>query len=50
MRPLGLGEHGDIIYGKRGRSVVAMVNYRDFSVGAAGSSAQAPRVPLHVAR
>ncbi|GAA4411238.1 site-specific integrase [Fodinibacter luteus] len=31
MRPLGLGEHGDIIYGKQGRSVVAMVNFRDFS-------------------
>lgn len=31
MNPLGLGEHGDVIYGKRGRSVIAMVNFRDFS-------------------
>lgn len=31
MRPLGLGEHGDVIYGKQGRSVIAMVNYRDYS-------------------
>ncbi len=31
MRRLGLGEHGDVIYGSEEGSVVAMVYYRDFT-------------------
>lgn len=31
MRRLGLGEYGDVAYSKEGRSVVAMLYYRDFS-------------------
>lgn len=31
MRPLGLGEHGEVMYDRRGQSVIAMVNVRDYS-------------------
>ncbi len=31
MRRLGLGEYGDVAYSKEGRSVVAMLYYRDYS-------------------
>lgn len=31
MRRLGLGEYGDVTYSKEGRSVVAMLYYRDYS-------------------
>ena len=31
MRRLGLGEYGDVVYQARGDSVLAMVNYRDYS-------------------
>ena len=31
VRRLGLGEYGDVTYSKEGKSVVAMVYYRDYS-------------------
>ena len=31
MRPLGLGEHGDVGYSLEGGSTVAVIYYRDFS-------------------
>ena len=50
MRRLGLGEHGDVIYAKEGRSVVAMVNYRDYSGRRRRIGETRRRVPLHDAR
>lgn len=48
MKRLGLGEHGDVVYGTEGGSIVAMVYYRDFTgrrrrVKRAGSSRASAR-------
>ncbi len=48
MKRLGLGEYGDVVYQGAGESVIAMVNYRDFSgrrrrIKRAGSSRAAAR-------